>query len=166
MLLQLFDSDLDFPAGRLRLWSPGAAAPAAAGVGMVEAPAAVLNETGLLGLRITSVAALQKSATATAASGAAAASSSGGGSGAATAAGLPGVQPFVGIVDCGSSFTVLNWAAAALAGLPPKGAHARGDRRGRDWGRRQGGRCLTLECLPCRFALALLRGCLRSSCRL
>jgi hypothetical protein len=62
----------------------------------VEVPAAVLNESGILGIRATAPAAA-------------------GGNGAGSS------QPFVGIVDCGASFSALNWKAAALAGLPPKG---------------------------------------------
>lgn len=45
-LLQQFDLDLDFPAGRLRLYRPGDGMAAAAAAGLVEVPAAVLNETG------------------------------------------------------------------------------------------------------------------------
>lgn len=91
-LLAQFDSDFDFNANRLRLWAPGAGAAVAAQAGLVRVPAAVLNETGLLGIRVTS-----------------------------TAAAAQGGQPFVGIIDCGASFSALNWQAAALAGLPPKG---------------------------------------------
>eukprot|EP00978_Attheya_sp_CCMP212_P005838 scaffold13014_cov57-Attheya_sp.AAC.2 len=29
-------------------------------------------------------------------------------------------QPFIGIIDCGSSFSAVNWAAAELLDLPPK----------------------------------------------
>ncbi|KAL4421485.1 hypothetical protein ABPG75_010776 [Micractinium tetrahymenae] len=91
-LLSLFDLDLDFRAGRLRLYRPGDGVAAAAAAGLVEVPAAVLNETGVLGIRATSPAAAQR-----------------------------GGQPFVGILDCGASFSALNWKAAVLAGLPPKG---------------------------------------------
>ena len=38
----------------------------------------------------------------------------------ATSPASPTGQPFVGIVDCGASFSALNWAAAGLAGLPPR----------------------------------------------
>lgn len=38
--------DLDFPAGRLRLYRPGDGMAAAAAAGLTEIPAAVLNETG------------------------------------------------------------------------------------------------------------------------
>lgn len=89
-LLELWDVDFDFPAQRLRLFRPGEGAAAAAAAGLVEVPAAVLNETGILGIRATSP---------------------------ASKAG----QPFIGIIDCGASFSAINWKAAALAGLPPKG---------------------------------------------
>eukprot|EP00877_Chromochloris_zofingiensis_P014880 jgi/Chrzof1/9646/Cz04g10250.t1 len=93
-VLGLFDTDFDFKAGRVRLWQPGMGAQVAAEAGLAELPAAVLNETGILGIRTTSTSpyAVQ--------------------------------QPFVGIVDCGSSFSALNWSAAQLAGLPPKGDRA------------------------------------------
>eukprot|EP00976_Prorocentrum_cordatum_P028970 589107-Prorocentrum_minimum.AAC.1 len=59
-LLDQFDTDLDFPAGRLRFWHPGDGCASNGGAGalmgggalmgpLVEAPSAVLNETGLLG---------------------------------------------------------------------------------------------------------------------
>ena len=89
-LLDMFDADLDFPKNRLRLWSPGTAAGAASQAGLVEIPDAVLNETGLLGIRVTS-----------------------------TNAPSPR-QPLVGILDCGASFSAVNWAAAKYLALPPK----------------------------------------------
>lgn len=58
----------------------------AAADGLTEIPAAVLNETGVLGIR-------------------------------ATGKGAAAPQPFVGIVDCGASFSAVNWAAARLLGL-------------------------------------------------
>ena len=82
--------DFDFPANRIRLYRPGDGAAAAEAAGLAELPAAVLNETGVLGIRATSPAA-------------------------------PALQPFVGILDCGASNSALNWRAAALAGLPPRG---------------------------------------------
>lgn len=89
-LLDQFDTDLDFPKNRLRLWSPGTAAGAASKAGLVTIPDAVLNETGLLGIRVTSTNA-------------------------------PGPrQPLVGILDCGASFSAVNWAAAKFLGLPSK----------------------------------------------
>ena len=90
-VLSLFDTDLDFPGSRIRLWSPGDGAAVAANTGLVEVPAAVLNETGLLGIRVTSPTATRGS-----------------------------YQPFVGLVDCGASFSAINWAAARLLGLPPR----------------------------------------------
>ena len=36
------------------------------------------------------------------------------------------MQPFVGIIDCGASFSAINWQAAALAGLPPQGSSVYG----------------------------------------
>jgi hypothetical protein len=50
--LDYFDSDFDFVAGRFRLWAPGTAAAQAYKSKMIEIPAAVLNESGLLGIRI------------------------------------------------------------------------------------------------------------------
>ncbi|KAI3429492.1 hypothetical protein D9Q98_005581 [Chlorella vulgaris] len=94
-LLENFDADFDFPAKRLRFWRAGEGIVAAAAAGLVPVPAAVLNETGILGIRATSPAAARGAAA--------------------------GGQPFVGIIDCGASFSALNWKAAALAGLPPKG---------------------------------------------
>lgn len=82
---------------------------AAAAAGLIPLPAAVLNETGILGIRATSPAAL---------------SGPRGG----------GPQPFVGLLDCGASFSALNWQAAALAGLPPKGDPAYGTHSKRDVG--------------------------------
>lgn len=94
-LLQLFDVDFDFPAGRIRFFRPGEGVAVAEAAGLVDVPAAVLNETGVLGIRATSPKA-------------------------------PGGQPFVGMLDCGASFSALNWQAAALAGLPPRGDRSYG----------------------------------------
>ena len=47
--LSQYDVDLDFPAGRVRLYAPGTAETK----GMAEIPAVVLNESGLLGFRLT-----------------------------------------------------------------------------------------------------------------
>jgi predicted aspartyl protease len=87
--LSLFDLDLDFPAGRIRLWAPGTAGKqAAVQKGLVEIPAVVINESGLYGIRVSA----------------------------------PGIkQPVLGLIDCGSTFSALNWAAAGYLGLPPKG---------------------------------------------
>jgi predicted aspartyl protease len=86
-VLSLFDLDLDFPAGRLRLWKPGTAETAAKQTGMVEIPAVVINESGLYGIRVSA----------------------------------PGCQqPVLGFIDCGATFSALNWAAAGYLGLPAK----------------------------------------------
>lgn len=112
-MLELFDVDFDFPAGRLRFWAPGTAAAVAKRDGLVEIPAAVINESLLLGIRVTSGKQVNKqqqppktkAATATAT---------------ATARTSTARQPFIGIIDCGSSFSAVNWAAAELLDLPPK----------------------------------------------
>lgn len=44
----------------------------------------------------------------------------------ATAPGAPSPQPFTALLDCGASFSAINWAAARLAGLPPQGDRAFG----------------------------------------
>lgn len=85
-MLSLFDSDLDFKNNRVRLWQPGTVADLAESEGLVEVPAAVLNESGVWGIRVTSPKAASP-------------------------------QPFVGIVDCGASFSAVNFAAARLLGL-------------------------------------------------
>eukprot|EP00882_Tetradesmus_deserticola_P001300 GHRQ01001405.1.p1 GENE.GHRQ01001405.1~~GHRQ01001405.1.p1 ORF type:complete len:396 (+),score=134.85 GHRQ01001405.1:46-1233(+) len=99
-VLALFDTDLDFDRSRVRLWQPGSVGPLAGSQGLVEVPAAVLNETGVLGIRTT-------------------------GRDAASP------QPFVGIVDCGASFSAVNLAAARLLGLTQPDGSLRG-RRGPD----------------------------------
>lgn len=82
-MLSLFDVDFDFPAGRIRLWRPGTAAHAV--TGLVAIPAVVINETGLIGIRLST----------------------------------PGMtQPVLAFLDCGSTFSLLNWKAAKLLGLP------------------------------------------------
>jgi hypothetical protein len=47
-MLSLFDSDLDFKSNRVRLWQPGTIAELAESEGLVEVPAAVLNESGVV----------------------------------------------------------------------------------------------------------------------
>lgn len=84
-MLQLFDADFDFPKGILRLWSPGTAV--SISNSLIEIPAAVLNESGLIGIRLIGTKQAYE-------------------------------QPMVGILDCGSSCTIINWAAAELLGLP------------------------------------------------
>jgi len=84
-MIDLFDVDFDFAAGRIRFWAPGTAAAAASQDGLEAIPAAILNESGLLGIRVKTTS--QE-------------------------------QPVLGIIDCGSSFSAVNWAAAGLMGLP------------------------------------------------
>ena len=91
-LLSMFDVDFDFQKGRIRLWKPGTAAKAIAADpknNMVEIPAVVINETGLIGIRVSA----------------------------------PGVspQPILGFLDCGATFSCVNWNAARFLGLPEKG---------------------------------------------
>mmetsp|Transcript_14804 Transcript_14804/g.32160 ORF Transcript_14804/g.32160 Transcript_14804/m.32160 type:complete len:457 (-) Transcript_14804:276-1646(-) len=96
-VLEQFDVDFDFPAGRLRLWKPHTVEKVAKKAGMATVDALVVNETRLLGFRIVSSSAPRD------------------GTGAGVLA-----QPFLGVVDCGASFSVVNWAAAPLLGLPPQ----------------------------------------------
>jgi hypothetical protein len=82
-LLSLFDVDFDFKNNRLRFWKPGTTDT----TGLVEIPAVVINETGLIGIRLS----------------------------------VPGAkQPILAFLDCGATFTCMNWKAAAQFGLPPK----------------------------------------------
>jgi hypothetical protein len=82
-LLSLFDVDFDFKNNRLRFWKPGTADT----TGLVEIPAVVINESGLIGIRLS----------------------------------VPGAnQPILAFLDCGSTFSCMNWKAAAQLGLPPK----------------------------------------------
>uniref|UniRef100_A0A7S2XSH0 Peptidase A2 domain-containing protein n=1 Tax=Attheya septentrionalis TaxID=420275 RepID=A0A7S2XSH0_9STRA len=101
-MLELFDVDFDFPAGRLRLWAPGTAAAVAERDRLVEIPSAVLNETLLLCIRVTS-GKNEKDKRET-----------------SDQRAKPFKQPFIGIIDYGSSFSAVNWAAAELLDLPPK----------------------------------------------
>jgi hypothetical protein len=90
--LELFDVDFDFPAGMIRLWPAGTAASVAEEAGMVPIPAAIVNdETYLLAIRITSEKSSEKQ-----------------------------LQPFLGIVDVGASFSTCNWEAAKLVAELPK----------------------------------------------
>jgi hypothetical protein len=99
-LMDQFDVDFDFPNSRLRLWSPGSVRKVAEGIeGMVAIDAVVVNETRLLGFRVASAAST---------------------SNAKKDNGVE-TQPYLGLVDCGSSFSIVNWAAASFLGLPPKG---------------------------------------------
>lgn len=106
-VLEQFDVDFDFPAGRLRLWKPHSVESVARKASMVTIDALVVNETRLLGFRVVPSAATKSAATLQKGSGTV--------SGMAVAA-----QPFLGVVDCGASFSVINWAAAPLLGLPPQ----------------------------------------------
>ena len=82
-LLSRFDVDFDFPNNRIRFWTPGTANK----MGLAEIPAVVINETGLIGIRLST----------------------------------PGAkQPLLAFLDCGATFSCMNWKAADLLGLPPK----------------------------------------------
>eukprot|EP00429_Kryptoperidinium_foliaceum_P010835 CAMPEP_0176001522 /NCGR_PEP_ID=MMETSP0120_2-20121206/170_1 /TAXON_ID=160619 /ORGANISM="Kryptoperidinium foliaceum, Strain CCMP 1326" /LENGTH=404 /DNA_ID=CAMNT_0017334073 /DNA_START=200 /DNA_END=1414 /DNA_ORIENTATION=+ len=82
-LLSMFDVDFDFPNNRIRFWKPGTANKK----GLDEIPAVVINETGLIGIRLT----------------------------------VPGAkQPILAFLDCGATFSSMNWKAAELFGLPGK----------------------------------------------
>ena len=95
-LLSLYDIDLDFPNKRVRFWEPGSMN-AATNPDLVEIPAVVINETGLLGIRLT----------------------------------VPGAQqPILGFIDCGASFSCLNWKAAKALGLPDPKTDAAAYRKG------------------------------------
>lgn len=86
-MLSLFDVDFDFPAGRIRFWKPGTAKDAAKKAGLVDIPAVVINESGLIAIRTNT----------------------------------PGTkQPVLGLLDCGATFSALNWKAAEILGFPPK----------------------------------------------
>ena len=83
--LSLFDVDLDFPQNRIRLFEPGNVdAP-----NLVELPAVVINESLLIGIRVSSP-------------------------------DRQSGQPILGILDCGSTFSCINWKAAQALGLPPQ----------------------------------------------
>lgn len=86
-MLSLFDVDFDFPASRIRFWKPGTAAKAISATNqqMVPIPAVVINETGLIGIRLTTP---------------------------------QSEQPILGFLDCGSSFSAMNWLAASYLNLP------------------------------------------------
>ena len=84
--LDYFDTELDYPNQKLRLWRPGTLNKS----GLVEIPASIINESGLIGMRVLS-------------------------------ADQSVQQPVIGILDCGSSFSIINWDAAKVMGLPPRG---------------------------------------------
>jgi len=79
-VLEQFDVDFDFPAGRLRLWKPHTVENVAKKAGMTTVDAVVVNETRLLGFRVVS-SSVPRDAT-----------------------GGLAAQPFLGVVDCGASF--------------------------------------------------------------
>ncbi len=83
--LSLFDVDLDFPQNRIRLFEPETAEP----IGLLEIPAVVINESMLLGIRISTP-------------------------------DRKNGQPILGFLDCGSTFSCINWKAAKILGLPAK----------------------------------------------
>jgi hypothetical protein len=85
-LLSMFDVDFDFPGGRVRFWKPRTALMASKSK-LVEIPAVMINETGLIGIRVSVTGAK---------------------------------QPILGFLDCGSTFSCVNWAAGPYLGIPPK----------------------------------------------
>ncbi len=79
--LSMYDVDLDFPNNQIRLYEQGTVS---CPKGMIEIPATVINETGLLAIRVKK----------------------------------PGLnQPVVALLDCGSAFSVVNWAATTFLGM-------------------------------------------------
>lgn len=76
--------DFDFPKNRLRFYEAGTADVS----GLIEIPAVVINESLLIGIRVS------------------------------TPEG--NTQPVIGFLDCGSTFSCINWKAAETLGLPPK----------------------------------------------
>jgi len=82
-LISQFDVEFDFPNNRIRFWKPGTSRKE----GLDEIPAVVINETGLIAIRLS----------------------------------IPGArQPIVAFLDCGATFSCMNWKAAEMFGLPPK----------------------------------------------
>ena len=96
-LLSLFDADLDFPKNRIRLWEPGTADTS----GLVEIPAAVVNESMLIGIRVSSPTPSSTSSSSSSSS-------------------TIQQQPVLALLDCGSTFSCINWKAAQALGLPPR----------------------------------------------
>ena len=92
-LLSRYDLDLDFRANRVRMYRPGTAVRSIDLVkgGMVEIPSVEINDTGLIGIRLTA---------------------------AATGDVRQSQQPVLAFLDCGSTFSAVNAKAAALWGLP------------------------------------------------
>jgi hypothetical protein len=86
----LYDIDFDFPNNRLRFWKPGTVMTHPdIRRDLIAIPAATINETGLIGIRIT-IPQHQKS----------------------------NIPPILGFLDCGSPFSIMNWAATSYLGLP------------------------------------------------
>jgi predicted aspartyl protease len=82
-VLSRFDVDFDFPKNRIRFWEKGTTDKS----GLVEIPAVEINETGLIGIRVS----------------------------------VPGArQPILGFLDCGASFSCMNWKGATQLGFPPQ----------------------------------------------
>jgi hypothetical protein len=82
--VKLFDLDVDFPAGMIRMWSPGEGQKAAREAGMTAVPVSLIPGD-ILGVRV--------------------------------AAG-DGKQPFLGIVDLGAAFSLMNTPAGITSKLP------------------------------------------------
>ena len=91
-LLSRYDLDLDFRSNRVRMYRPGTAVRSIDLVEgeMVEIPSVEINDTGLIGIRLTA---------------------------AATGDGRQPQQPVLAFLDCGSTFSAINAKAAALWGL-------------------------------------------------
>mmetsp|Transcript_4399 Transcript_4399/g.9518 ORF Transcript_4399/g.9518 Transcript_4399/m.9518 type:complete len:435 (-) Transcript_4399:203-1507(-) len=98
-LLSLFDADLDFPRNRIRLFEPGTADAS----GLVEIPAAVVNESMLIGIRVSSSTPSTSTSTST-----------------TQQQQQQQQQPVLALLDCGSTFSCINWKAAQALGLPPR----------------------------------------------
>lgn len=82
--VKLFDLDIDFPAGMIRMWAPGEGMKAAREAGLIAVPVSVIPGD-ILGIRV--------------------------------AAG-DGTSPFLGIVDTGAAFSLMNTPAGKLSKLP------------------------------------------------
>ena len=83
--LDLFDTEFDYPNRKIRFWEPGTLDKR----GLIKIPASVINESGLIGMRV-------------------------------LAEGQKVQQPVIGIIDCGSAFSIINWEAAKIMGLPSR----------------------------------------------
>ena len=101
-LLDMFDVDFDFPKGRLRLWKPGTASMVAKKDKMIAISDGVINDTGLLGLRLSST------------------NNKNNGNDDISSESPPNKQPVLGIIDTGASFSTVNWAATPYLGIPSK----------------------------------------------